>query len=138
MEAAAGGVGVIEQESVAKRILRGESFTRPAAPSRADELIALATRSTTQFDAWHALIEQADTHTLIATIGAIGRGDEPLGSRGAGYREAARAMLDQKLTDRMIEKMEKLDTASTRLGRIGIGLAVVGLIEAIVIAWAST
>lgn len=126
---------MIEQESLAERILRGESFTRPAPASGADELIALAKRSTTQFDAWYALIEQADTHTLIATIGAIGRGDEPLGSRGTGYREAARAMLEQKLTDRMIEKMEKLDATTTRLSRAALFVGVVGTVATLISVW---
>jgi hypothetical protein len=126
---------VSEQGSLAARIRRGESFTRPVPVSRADELIALGRHATGQFDAWYAAIEQADTHTLIAVITAIGRGDEPLGSRGPGYREAARSMLEQKLTDRMIAKMEDLERASGRLGKIAIIVGALIGIGAPVLQW---
>ncbi len=81
---------------------------------------------------WYAALEASDTRELIAAIGGLS-GD----SRSESFREAAQAMVEQKLTDRMFEQMERLERrteqlerASCRLGWIAVGVAVIlGLVE---------
>ena len=123
---------------VAERILRGEAVEVPEAGQAGRQLMILATRynDPQHPEHWYASLKDADEHSLIAAIGAI---NESIPGPVKAFREAARAMVDQKLTDRMVGKMEDLERASTVLaeralfiGRVGTVATIVGTVAAVV------
>jgi hypothetical protein len=117
---------------VAKKILEREGFQTPAAIEGGTALLDLINRHGS-FDAWYAAIEDADEKSIIVAISGIGS-NVPLDLITGSFREAARSMVELKLTDRMIDKMDRLEKASNRLAVVGIRLAVVGIVAAVVIA----
>ena len=72
--------------------------------------------------AWFTAIDAAESGALVAAIGG-------LGGTGAThtepYREAARAMLEQKLAEAGIAQMARLEKASQRLGLFAVGAGVI-------------
>jgi len=108
-----------------------KKFTIKARPETIQDqgrgLIELVHRRPDALD-WFKALEQAHTRAIIGAIGELGS-TGAIGARLEGYREAARAMVEQKLSDQMIAKMEDLERVSTRLGWIAVfvGLAAIGV-----------
>jgi hypothetical protein len=75
-------------------------------------------------DAWLSALDDADTRSIIAAISKLGTVATDRTPTQIAYREAARSMVEQKLTDRMISEMKRLE-------RIGVYVAIVGLSIAI-------
>lgn len=103
------------------------------APARGLNLLGLASKlaqSGHEGSDWFRAIEEADTRDLIHAIGAMGA-TGTIGVKYDALRDSARSMVEQKLTERMIEKMEALERVSTRLGRIGVFLALAAIAVAI-------
>ena len=114
---------------IADKVLRGEPYKDPREPREGGgQLLKVANREP-PFDLWYACIDDADTRSLIAAIAGFGSYTTGMNPAKESLREAARSMVEQKLTDRMIEKMDRLEHASNRL-------AVVGIIVAVIIAGA--
>jgi len=92
---------------------------------------------------WLRLLEDADLRVIVMAIKGFGAlGANPFAVEAA--REAARSVLEIRLTDRLIERMEALETASThlasvaiRVGKWGVVVGLLGVLVAIAIAWAS-
>jgi hypothetical protein len=108
---------------LAKRILRGELFKIVHAGQGAADLVTLA-RSSPGGETWLAALEDADARAIIGAIGGLACHPKHESPLEIASREAARAMVEQKLTDQMICELKRLE-------RIGIALAVVGLAIAI-------
>jgi hypothetical protein len=68
---------------------------------------------------WSRELEKSDPRAIIVAIGALNRNDQ------VHYREAARSMVEYKLTERMVATMKNFDRASGRLGWFGIGVAII-------------
>lgn len=122
---------------IAKAILRDGSGVVPAPGRDARHLSMLATRlsrdASLSWDLWYAAIEDADTRTLIAAMAALGT-TGTTGARYEAFRDAARAMVEQKLTDQTIAEMRKLEKASTRLGWVAAALTAVGVVATLMVA----
>ncbi len=68
---------------------------------------------------WLRNLEEADPRVIMAAMVGLGfPGDRGVTPEAA--RDTARSMLELKLTERMIAKMEDLERASSRLGVIAI------------------
>ncbi|MDJ0850323.1 MAG: hypothetical protein QNK04_18280 [Myxococcota bacterium] len=121
--------------SEVEKIAREGTFTLPSEAQDGGELVRLAERlsyggASTNADAWFAVLEAADTKSIIAASAALTSPDPLIGPRMHALRDTARAMVEQKLTDRMVGQMERLERASNRLAWVGISVAVaIGLIE---------
>lgn len=118
----------------AKRILSGRL---PRAATEGRTLVKVAEIGPGG-DAWHACLSDADTDSIIAAIGGLVSPVDPHKHIDA-YRDAGRAMVEQKLTERMVAKMEDLERASTTLaeralfiGRVGTVATILGTIAAVV------
>ena len=110
-----------------------EKPERLGPPDKAAALVALASNLRPSVGEWYREMEKAETSTLVAALGGLGREDL------VAFREAVRGMIDLRLTDRMIEKMDALERASNRLAIVGICvgavLGVAGLVLAGVQVW---
>jgi hypothetical protein len=82
---------------------------------------------------WFAALEEADIRSIIAVIGNLGAVATGSTPTQIAYREAARSMVELKLTDRMIEKMDSLERQAARLQWAAIGAGVViGLLTIVI------
>ncbi len=113
----------------AKEMLEKGGFKIPPAWEGGEALLRLARDSATTPAGWFAAIEDADVESIIAAIAGLSelegadRSEATIHRRRA-FREAARAVVDAKLTGRTIREMKRLE-------KVGIGLAFVGLLVAI-------
>jgi len=117
---------------VAKKILRGEQYNMPPGGEDGKTLVRLAQKLGPHGGPdWFASLADAELAPIVAAIGGLSRPLDPLGHLDA-FREAARAMVEQKLTERMVAKMEDLERVSTKLARGALWLAAAGVLFAAV------
>lgn len=90
---------------------------------QAEGLVELATSSPTVAE-WYRAMQELETRALIAAIAGLGT-VQTLGPHFIAYREAARAMVEQRLTDEMLGRMEKLERAGFFVGVVGLMLAAI-------------
>jgi hypothetical protein len=83
---------------------------------------------------WLQNLDEADPRAIIVAIAALGSSGATQSVQDAA-RDAARSMLELKLTERMIEKMEKLDATTTRLSRAALFVGVVGTVATLISVW---
>ncbi len=106
----------------AEEIIKTGQFVAPDAWRGGQALLDLARLLATDPSAWYTAIEDADTEEIIAAIGGLNQRHDPW--RYESFREAARAMVEQKIAERTIAEMRRLE-------KVGIALAVVGIFVAI-------
>ena len=116
-----------DQDSEVKRIARDGSFIVPHEALDGRELVKLAeglalTHGGTE--QWYAALDAAPTQSIIASMGALGGPHPQQGPRLHAFRDAARAMVEQKVAERTSAEMRRLE-------RIGVRLAVVGIFVAV-------
>lgn len=106
-------------EDLVEGILSGKAYQAPSGSEGGRALKRLVAHRPGS-DAWFASLVAADERSIIAAIGGI----EGVTGSAEAYRDAARAMVEQKLAERTIREMRRLEL-------VGIVLAVVGLLVAI-------
>jgi len=99
----------------------------------ARQLAHQAAHPDTNLEDWTIAISEAETESLIAALGGIAA-LVPSAERSEAFRDQVRLLVEQRLTDRMVAKMEDLERASARLARVGLGVGVVGAVAGIVAA----
>lgn len=75
---------------------------------------------------WYAALENSTPREIIAAIGQMSSIDVNA-PKVVACRDAARAMVEQKLTDRMLEQMGRLERPTARLERVGVLVGIAGL-----------
>ena len=126
-----------DQDSEVKRIARDESFTLPPEAKGGRELAKLAERLVGipgTSEQWFVELKAANTQKIVASMGALTSLDRHLGPGLHAFRDAARAMVEEKLADRMIAKMEALERVSERLGRRALFVGWVGIVAGMLAA----
>jgi len=108
---------------IAKRLLEGEGMQGHPAGAGAMSLIIFA-ETAPGVDYWLLALEDADTPEIIAAIAGLGSVSTSSTPTQIAFREAARSMGEQRLSEKMVREMKRLE-------RVGIALAVVGLLVAI-------
>jgi len=113
---------------VAERILREESYQTPEGGAGGGILLRLATtQGPHAAPAWFASIADADVSSIVSAIAGLGNPMVP-SSYFDAYRDSARAMVEQKLPERMVAKMDAPEKDSSRLANVAIFVGVVGVI----------
>ena len=108
---------------LAKRILGGEQPPKSPAGEGGRDLAHLALQ-TPGGGVWLAALEDADTRAIIAAISEVGTVATMTTPTQIAYREAACSMVEQKVAERTIAEMRRLEC-------IGVALAVVGIFVAV-------
>ena len=106
-------------------ILSGRAYEAPRGMEGGRRLLSVA-RVRPGGDAWHACLAEADITSIIQVIGWLGEESAP---RMGAYRDAARAVLEQRLTARMAVRLDALERASRRLGWIAIAALAIAFVE---------
>lgn len=91
--------------------------------ARVGELYGLAVKDPTA-SAWVSALSAAQPEALAGIISRLGS-TGTTGARFEALRESARAVLEERLTNRLIETTQSLEAAATRLAKIGIAASVV-------------
>jgi len=91
--------------------------------ARVSELYGLAVKDPTA-SAWVGALSAAQPEALAGIISRLGS-TGTTGARLEALREAARAVLEDRLTQRLIETTRSLEAAATRRAKIGIAASVV-------------
>ena len=113
---------------------RGSAAAETEASREADPLVRLAIQSVPRgnlFRIWSAATEGASTPALIAVLGGLGATGTH-GARLEGLRESTRALIETRLAEQMVAKMEDLERVSTQLGRRALFVGWVGVVAAAV------
>ena len=116
-----------DQDSEVKQIARGGSFTLPPEARDGRELVKLAqglARSPGGTEQWYAALDAAPTQSIIASMGDLGLPHPDFGPRLHAFRDAARAMVEQKVAERTSAEMRRLERIGVRLAWVGICVAV--------------
>ena len=84
---------------------------------------------------WLAALEDADTSDIIAAISELGTVATSTTPTQIACREAARAMVEQRLTDRMIREMKRLECIGVCIASVGLAIAIPGAVIAGIQVW---
>jgi len=83
-------------------------------------------------DEWLGALQEQSPRAIVGAIGGLDRNRVSGRVAVESFREAARAMVEVKLTEQMVERMEGLERAANRAAWVGVGLTAVGTFVAIV------
>ena len=91
----------------------------PEHTAGAKKLLAIASNETAGVE-WLGALEEADVRALIGAIGGLSAQGGITGARREAQREAARAMVELKLTEQMVHRMQQLERANEHMiDRVG-------------------
>ena len=83
---------------------------------------------------WMHDLEEADLRAIIAAMVNLGFAAQDDTAPEAA-RDTARSMVELKLAERMIEKMEQLDATTARLSKAALFVGFVGTVATLISVW---